>query len=95
MFMGDGPHDLTDVLGLYSEEIDGLYDHELNYGQVKKSLAAGKLQGSYSCSMLCDIVNLQGAQAIMTYQDDFYAGRAVVTRNQFGNGEAYHIGSHF
>lgn len=95
MFMGDGPHGLTDVLGLVSEEIDGLYDHEVNYGQVQQSFSQGKLKGSYSCSMLCDLVHLHGAEAIMTYTDDFYAGRAVLTRNSFAKGEAYHIGSHF
>lgn len=95
IFMGDGPHGLTDVLGLVSEEIDGLYDDEVNYGQVQKSLAQGKLKGSYSCSMLCDLVHLHGAEAIMTYRDDFYAGRAVLTSHNFGKGEAYHIGSHF
>jgi len=95
MFMGDAPHALTDVLGLVSEEIDGLYDHESNAGIVKQALATGTLSGSYSCTMLCDLVHLQGAEAIMTYKDDFYAGRAVVTRHAFANGEAYHIGSHF
>ncbi|MFC6334015.1 beta-galactosidase [Paenibacillus septentrionalis] len=95
MFMGDTPHALTDVLGLVSEEIDGLYDHERNYGVVQQSLAAGALSGNYSCSMLCDLVHLDGAEAIMTYRDDFYAGRAVLTRHAFGQGEAYHIGSHF
>src|SRR5690606_40435419 len=95
MFMGDAPHGLTDVLGLVSEEIDGLYDHESNAGVVQQSLATGVLSGSYSCTMLCDLVHLQGAEAIVTYKDDFYAGRAVLTRNSFAKGEAYHIGSHF
>src|SRR5690606_11419654 len=95
MFMGDAPHGLTDVIGLVSEEIDGLYDHESNAGVVQQSLATGVLSGSYSCTMLCDLVHLQGAEAIVTYKDDFYAGRAVLTRNSFAKGEAYHIGSHF
>src|SRR5690606_19822216 len=50
MFMGDAPHGLTDVLGLVSEEIDGLYDHESNAGVVQQSLATGVLSGSYSCT---------------------------------------------
>src|SRR5690606_39348975 len=41
------------------------------------------------------LVHLHGAEALMTYRDDFYAGRAVLTRNSFGSGEAYHVGSHF
>lgn len=95
MFMGDTPHALTDVLGLVSEEIDGLYDHERNYGVVQQAMTTGALSGSYSCSMLCDLVHLQGAEALMTYRDDFYAGRPVLTRHAFAGGEAYHIGSHF
>ena len=95
MYMGDTPHGLTEVLGLVSEEIDGLYDDESNAGVVQKSLATGALSGSYSCTMLCDLVHISTAEAIMTYRDDFYAGRSVVSRNVYGAGLAYHVGSHF
>lgn len=47
----------------------------------------------YNCNMLFDIINLEGANVIETYGSDFYKGRAVLTCNKFGNGEAYYIDS--
>lgn len=93
--LGHAPHQLTDVVGLFSEEIDGLYDHEHNGGRVIGQREGQALVGDYSCSKLCDQVHLQGAEVLMVYTDDFYVGNPVVTRNQYGLGQAYHIGSHF
>ena len=95
VFLGGAPHDLTDVLGIVSEEIDSLYDHERNCGSVLAGHDPGGLQGSYECHTLCDLVHLRGAEALMAYGEDFYAGRPVLTRNRFGLGEAYYIGSRF
>lgn len=93
--LGDAPHQLTDIAGVISEEIDGLYDHEHNSGRVTQQLEGQALAGEYTCSMLCDQIHLQGAEVLMTYTDDFYAGNPVVTRNQYGSGQTYYIGSHF
>ncbi|WP_054955495.1 beta-galactosidase [Paenibacillus dakarensis] len=93
--LGDMPHQLTDVAGVISEEIDGLYDHEHNRGRVVGQLEGQALTGEYSCSKLCDQIHLQGAEALIIYTDDFYAGNPVVTRNAYGLGQAYYIGSHF
>jgi len=95
VFLSDAPHALTDILGIVSEEIDALFDGEVNHGRVVHSLASGKLKGNYSCSMLCDLIHIKGASVLMTFEDDFYAGRPVLTHNQFANGQAYYVGSHF
>ncbi|WP_068618294.1 beta-galactosidase [Paenibacillus tuaregi] len=93
--LGDAPHQLTDVAGVVSEEIDGLYDHELNHGCMVSEEEGIALQGSYSCSKLCDQLNLNGAEVLMVYTDDYYAGRPVLTRNSYGKGKTYYIGSRF
>ncbi|MNO64456.1 Beta-galactosidase BglY [compost metagenome] len=97
-FLGESPHQLTDVVGVISEEIDGLYDHEQNEGQVIQHIAdveQASLAGSYSCNKLCDLLHLKGADALMVYSDDFYAGRPALTRHVFGEGSAYYVASHF
>lgn len=94
-FLGKAPHRLTYVAGVISEEIDGLYDHEHNGGKVLQQMEGGSLKGQYSCNKLCDLLHLNGAEALMTYTDDFYAGRPVLTRNRYGKGETYYIASHF
>ena len=35
------------------------------------------------CSLLCDILHLEGAEALAHYGEDFYAGTPAVTRNHF------------
>lgn len=89
-YLGGTPHGLMDVLGLRSEEIDGLYDWEKNQAVPVKDNALG-IEKTYSCKNLCDLVRLDGASALMEYQDDFYAGKPVLTVNDYGKGKAYYV----
>ena len=40
--------------------------------------------------MLCDILHLEGAEALAVYGEDFYQGTPAVTCNQFGQGRVYY-----
>lgn len=42
----------------------------------------------------CDILSLQGAEAIAWYDEDFYNGEPAVTVNRFGRGNVYYLGTH-
>ena len=92
-FLGAVPYQLTDVLGIVSEEIDGLYDDEHNSGKVVGDF--GSLQGSYNCGLLCDLIHVNGANVLMEYGEDFYAGKPALTQHPYGQGEAYYIASQF
>ena len=48
-----------------------------------------------TCKLLCDVMHLEGAEALAHYTSDFYAGTPVVTRNRFGNGTVYYVGTDF
>lgn len=91
-FLDGFPGPLRKTLGIWSEEIDGLNDGQTN---AVKMLADNSLgfTGQFEAKELCDLIHLEGAQALATYQDDFYAGRPALTVNQFGKGEAYYIAS--
>lgn len=98
VFLGSAPHQLTDIAGVISEEIDGLYDHEQNSGRVIQGIDGAEgssLKGSYTCNKLCDLLHLKGAEALMVYDDDFYAGRPALTHHHYGKGETYYVASHF
>jgi beta-galactosidase len=84
------PHGLMDVLGIRSEEIDGLYDWEEN-SFVPVEGNELQLDKIYQCKNLCDLVELRGATSLMTYGDDFYAGHAALTVNTFGKGKAWYV----
>lgn len=83
-FLGEATEDkLSDVLGLWVEEVDSLYDCESN-----RTTWNGK---SYSLKELCEICHPTTCETLAVYETDFYAGKLVLTKNQFGKGVAYHV----
>ena len=48
---------------------------------------------SYGCKHLCDLLELTTATPLFHYKSEFYAGTPAVTKNHFGKGVAYYIGS--
>ncbi len=93
-FLGGTPHALTDVCGVRSEEIDGLYDWESNSGVAVPGNSLG-LTGEYQCGCLCDLVRPEGAEEVLRYGSDFYAGRPALTAHGFGKGTAYYVCADF
>lgn len=93
-FLGGTPHDLMDVMGLRSTEIDGLYEGEANRG-IPVPGNPLRLTKPYDCTHLCDLVKPSGAEVLMTYGEDFYAGMPALTRNPWGKGMAYYVCADF
>ncbi len=89
-FLGGFPGPLKDVLGIWSEEIDGLYDHDSNQIAYLEGNQLG-LRGSFEVKELCDLIHLKGAVALAQYESDFYKGRPALTVNKFGEGKAYYM----
>ena len=87
------PYGLMDVVGLRSEEIDGLFDGETNSATTCSPWLTKS--PSYSCSELCDLVIPSTAKTLMTYNEDFYANKPALTVNSFGRGQAYYIATKF
>lgn len=48
---------------------------------------------SFGCDLWSDIIELEGATAVASYTDDWYAGRPALTRHAFGQGAAYYLGT--
>ncbi|PQP80118.1 beta-galactosidase [Paenibacillus sp. PCH8] len=88
---GGYPGELRKLLGIWVEEIDALLPEQKNSMVLKE--AYGDLQGEYDCGILCDLLHSEGAEVIAEYGDDFYKGMPVVTRNKFGQGEAWYVAS--
>jgi len=83
-FLGGFPGPLREVLGIWAEETDALYDDERNGLQT----VDGRV---YTCHTLCDLIHAESAEVIAAYTDDFYAGMPCVTVNRCGAGLAYYI----
>ncbi|MBI1258209.1 MAG: beta-galactosidase [Chloroflexi bacterium] len=81
------PGPLQKVLGIRVEEIDALYPDQTN------TIVMRDRSGAYPCRRLADLLHVDTAEVIAAYGSDFYAGMPVVTRNAFGAGAAYYLGT--
>lgn len=82
-FLGGFPGPLKDVLGVWAEEMDCLYEEERR--QVTW------LDKQYVARDFCEIVHLKGARPVGTYDEDFYQGMPAVTVHQYGSGKAWFV----
>jgi len=91
-WLGGFPGPLRRVLGIWSEEIDALYDGESNEIVPSPRNALG-LRGPYRAGALCDLIHAESAKVLAVYGRDFYAGRPALTVNRLGRGRAYYVAS--
>jgi beta-galactosidase len=83
---------LRKVLGIWAEECDALYAGETNSVLSAPGNALG-LEGEFAARDFCELIHAESAEVLATYGSDFYAGRPAVTRNEFGQGQAYYLAS--
>ncbi|WP_168123501.1 beta-galactosidase [Paenibacillus sp. HB172176] len=88
--LGGFPGPLRRTLGIWSEEIEGLYDHDRNALAFLEGNSLG-LSGAFDSHELCELIHLEGAEALAVYRADFYAGRPALTVHAFGRGKAYYL----
>ena len=84
--LGGYPGPLRKLCGVWAEEIDALAPGQQNSLRFPDGFTT-------PCSLLCDILHLEGAEALAHYGEDFYAGTPAVTRNHFGSGTVYYVGT--
>jgi beta-galactosidase len=91
-FLGGFPGPLREVLGIWVEETDALPDSRR---QTVLPVPANpmRLPSISEARHFCDIMHLEGAEALATYGEEFYAGSPAVTVNRFGQGRAYYVSS--
>lgn len=82
---GGYPGTLRDILGIWVEEQDALPENESNRFFYDNA--------EYPAEMLCDIMHLEGAESVSLYEEEFYRGTPVITKNHFGKGTAWYIGT--
>ena len=84
--LGGYPGPLRKLCGIWAEEIDALAPEQNNILRFTDNAEA-------KCGLLCDIIHLEGAEALATYGEDFYAGTPAVTKNAYGKGTVYYVGT--
>ncbi|MCR8655859.1 beta-galactosidase [Paenibacillus endoradicis] len=88
---GGYPGELRKVLGVWAEEIDALLPGQSN--EIVMNDQYGHMSGQYQCNILCDLIHSEGAEVLATYGSEFYKGMPVLTKNEFGNGQAWYVAS--
>jgi len=91
-FLGGFPGPLRKVLGIWSEEIESLYDDQSNNIVFSDNNKLG-IKGEYETVELVDLIHTEGAEVLATYKSDFYALRPALTVNKYGKGSAFYIAS--
>lgn len=84
ILLGGYPVPFRKLLGIRVEEWDPYVPGQTN----RIALAGGQ---SYTCDLWSDVVDLEGAEALASFEQDFYAGRPAVTRHAFGQGMSYYL----
>lgn len=91
-FLNGFPGPLRELLGVWAEETDTLYEgDDVRIAAVDDGSAG--LRGEYKAETFCDLIHAEGAQALAVYANQFYRGRPAVTVNRRGKGRAYYIAS--
>lgn len=80
---GGYPGKLRELLGIWVEESDALPEGEQNHFTWEGE--------RHDATLLCDLLHLEGAESLASYEEDFYAGMPVLTRNVYGKGQAYYV----
>ncbi|MDO4284565.1 MAG: beta-galactosidase [Eubacteriales bacterium] len=80
-FPGDG---LSELFGVISEEIDTLYPSDRNAVRFADGTR-------WEVRDYAETLRVQDAEVLASYEEDFYAGTAAVTRKICGDGAAYYV----
>jgi beta-galactosidase len=84
--LGGYPAPFRELLGLRIDDFVPMATRETN--------RLDNLDGeSYGCDLWADLIHLEGAESQASYTEDFYADTPAVTRNVFGEGVAYYLGT--
>ena len=92
VFTGGFPGPLRQLLGIWAEEIDVLYDDESNR-IVPRDDNGLDLTGEYEAGVFCDLIHAETAEVLAEYVGEFYAYRPALTVNRFKRGAAFYIAS--
>jgi beta-galactosidase len=82
--LGGYPAPFMELLGLRIEDFVPMATRETN----RLDTPDGE-----SCDLWADLIHLHGAEPLASYTDGFYSGTPAVTRNVFGEGVAYYLGT--
>lgn len=76
---------LSRMCGIWNEEINMISPDDCNY-----FIYEGK---RYEARLACSVLRTEGATSLCNYEEDYYSGMPVITRNGYGSGMVYYVGT--
>ena len=83
---GGYPAPFKELLGLVVEDFVPMATGEANHIDTQDG-------EPFECDLWADLIHPRGAETLASYTEGFYAGTPAVTRNAFGEGTAYYLGT--
>jgi beta-galactosidase len=87
IWLGGYPALLQEILGLVVEEWHPLMPDESSEIRMTHG------QSPAVCSHWVDLLHTTTAETVAVYTQGFFAGRPAITRNRYGRGTAYYVGT--
>lgn len=84
--LGGYPGPFREMAGIWVEEFDALAPDARNSAKFEDG-------SEFETRLLCDVIHLEGAEALATYGTDFYQDTPVITKNSYGQGQVIYFGS--
>jgi len=84
--LGGYPAPFREILGLVVEEY-------VPYPEKLSNSICTNDGKQFQCTFWSDIIHLKNANAIATYEKDYYANSPAITHNTFGKGNAFYVGT--
>jgi beta-galactosidase len=91
--LGGYPAPFRKLLGLEVEEWTVPPDDRASALAVTPAGTAAGLASSYPSSFWAEVIRSEGAEVLATFTEGFLAGKPAVTRNTFGRGCAWYVGT--
>lgn len=91
-----GPGVLGKVMGIRIDETDSQPVGHVNavaFSGRTSAEADGTRETVCESRLVFDVIQREGAESVAEYRDDFYAGSSAVTRNRYGKGSGWYVGT--
>lgn len=82
------PAGLTSLFGITVEETESLWERD----GIKLKGESGAAERSAKAGVFREMCRVETAEALYTYDDEFYGNYAAITKNRYGSGIAFYLG---
>ena len=84
IWLGGAPGPFKNMLGIHIEEYESM-------AHVNRVITED--EEDFACEAWRDVITLRGAERLARFGMDYFAEQPAITRNQFGQGGAYYLGT--